>query len=97
MVTVNTPEHQIVGYPVDIEANRYPRNHLIFNVALVFDTDAEASLYEPLLRKYVALSRSLLRARARALSLSLSLSLSLIHGSCDHVPIPKRTACSYDP
>lgn len=52
LVTVNTPEHHILGHPVDIEANHYPRNHLIFNVALVFDTNAEASMFEPLLRKY---------------------------------------------
>eukprot|EP00729_Bicosta_minor_P015876 gene15876-461_t len=59
LVTVNTPEHHILGHPVDIEANHYPRNHLIFNVALVFDTNAEASMFEPLLRKLVRYFRAL--------------------------------------
>ena len=51
LVTVNTNTHQIVGYPVDIPGSKYPRNHLIFNLAFVFDADAETASYEPAVRK----------------------------------------------
>ncbi|RHY34278.1 hypothetical protein DYB32_001039 [Aphanomyces invadans] len=50
---------KIVGYPVCIEDDKYHRNALLFNIGFVFDKDADAAPYKPILRKLGALMESM--------------------------------------
>lgn len=59
LVTVATPHHRIIGYPVCIEDPRYDRNQFIFNLALVLERDADFSVYTNVVRKLAALFRNL--------------------------------------
>jgi len=51
LVTINTDEYQIVGFPVVIEDKKYPRNALLFNLAFVLNLETNTKAFEPVVRK----------------------------------------------
>jgi nitrogen permease regulator 2-like protein len=57
LVTITAAGARIMGAPVTIRSERYPRNALLFSVGCVLDEDTDTWPYRPLLRK---LSRLLL-------------------------------------
>ncbi|ETV75616.1 hypothetical protein, variant 1 [Aphanomyces astaci] len=59
IITVCPQGIKIVGYPVCIEDDKYHRNALLFNIGFVFDKDADAAPYKPILRKLGALMESM--------------------------------------
>ncbi|ETW06726.1 hypothetical protein, variant 1 [Aphanomyces invadans] len=59
IITVCPQDIKIVGYPVCIEDDKYHRNALLFNIGFVFDKDADAAPYKPILRKLGALMESM--------------------------------------
>lgn len=51
---------KVLGYPTMIElADRYQRNHFIFNLCFVFDQHADTNAYEPIVRKCARVLRTL--------------------------------------
>lgn len=50
-VHLSALEKVFVGFPVRMESKKYHRNFLLFNLGLVLDQGADASKYEPLIRK----------------------------------------------
>jgi hypothetical protein len=59
VLTVRTERYQIVSCPVHITGDRYLRNYLLFNVALVFAVDVAVAPFEPVVRKLASVLRSL--------------------------------------
>jgi hypothetical protein len=59
IVTLFTTRHKMVGYPMQIEDPRYPRNALMFNLVFVFERDADTRAYEPVVRKMAQTLRTL--------------------------------------
>lgn len=59
VLTVRTVQHRVVSCAVHITGARYPRNYLLFNVAFVFDTDADVVPYYSVIRKLASTLRSL--------------------------------------
>lgn len=59
LVTICTKRHKVLGCPIALASPLYPRNIFLFNVAFVFDRDAELAAYEPLVRKTARVLRSL--------------------------------------
>lgn len=51
LITVNARKDKIIGYPIHIENQKYPRNGLIFNLCFVCDASKKTMQYEPLVRK----------------------------------------------
>ncbi|KFM61099.1 Nitrogen permease regulator 2-like protein, partial [Stegodyphus mimosarum] len=51
IITINTREGKIIGYPIHIENTKYPRNRLIFNLCFVCDSSKRTMQYEPIVRK----------------------------------------------
>ncbi|KAF9174625.1 Nitrogen permease regulator 2 [Mortierella sp. AD010] len=51
LVTISTPTCKVIGFPINLEHKKFERNALMFNLAFVFDKDAETSSYEPVVRK----------------------------------------------
>ncbi|CAG8597464.1 8781_t:CDS:2, partial [Racocetra fulgida] len=49
LVNICANSYQVMGYPVGIWGNRYPRNNFMFNLSFVFDRGADTSSYEPVL------------------------------------------------
>lgn len=47
----NARKDKIIGYPIHIENQKYPRNRLIFNLCFVCDATKRTVQYEPLVRK----------------------------------------------
>lgn len=42
---------KILGFPVSISNEKYQRNHLMFNICLVFASDTYTTHYEPIVKK----------------------------------------------
>ncbi|KAF9360134.1 Nitrogen permease regulator 2 [Mortierella sp. NVP85] len=59
LVTISTPTCKVVGFPVNLEHKKFQRNALMFNLAFVFDKDAETSSYEPVVRKMARVLKAL--------------------------------------
>ncbi|CAG8627576.1 13791_t:CDS:2, partial [Cetraspora pellucida] len=59
LVNICTNSYQVMGYPVGIWGNRYPRNSFMFNLSFVFDRGADTSSYEPVVRKVARVLTSL--------------------------------------
>jgi hypothetical protein len=51
LVTICTKAHKILGFPVSLSSAAYERQVFVFNVAFVFEREAELAAYEPLVRK----------------------------------------------
>ncbi|KAI8358772.1 nitrogen permease regulator 2-domain-containing protein [Mortierella sp. GBAus27b] len=59
LVTISTPTCKVVGFPIYLEHTKFLRNALMFNLAFVFDKDAETSSYEPVVRKMARVLKAL--------------------------------------
>ncbi|KAF9195434.1 Nitrogen permease regulator 2 [Haplosporangium sp. Z 767] len=59
LVTISTPTCKVIGFPVNLEHKKFQRNALMFNLAFVFDKDAEISSYEPVVRKMARVLKAL--------------------------------------
>ncbi|KAF9958025.1 Nitrogen permease regulator 2 [Mortierella alpina] len=59
LVTISTPTCKIIGFPINLEHKKFQRNALMFNLAFVFDKDAEISSYEPVVRKMARVLKAL--------------------------------------
>ncbi|KAF9439036.1 Nitrogen permease regulator 2 [Entomortierella beljakovae] len=59
LVTITTPTCKVIGFPVNLEHKKFQRNALMFNLAFVFDKDAETSSYEPVVRKMAKVLKAL--------------------------------------
>ncbi|KAF9915724.1 Nitrogen permease regulator 2 [Lobosporangium transversale] len=59
LVTISTPTCKVMGYPVNLEHKKFQRNALMFNLAFVFDRDAETSSYGPVVRKMARVLKAL--------------------------------------
>ncbi|KAG5461578.1 MAG: nitrogen permease regulator 2-domain-containing protein, partial [Olpidium bornovanus] len=59
LITLRTDRYKVLGYPVSIVDRKYERNALLFNLAFVFDQDAETCSYEPVVRKMARVLRNL--------------------------------------
>ncbi|KAF9115700.1 Nitrogen permease regulator 2 [Mortierella sp. AM989] len=59
LVTISTPTCKVIGFPINLEHNKFKRNALMFNLAFVFDKDAETSSYEPVVRKMAKVLKAL--------------------------------------
>ncbi|KAF9128884.1 Nitrogen permease regulator 2 [Mortierella sp. 14UC] len=59
LVTISTPTCKVIGYPINLEHKKFQRNALMFNLAFVFDKDAEISSYEPVVRKMARVLKAL--------------------------------------
>ncbi|XP_042895372.1 GATOR1 complex protein NPRL2 isoform X2 [Parasteatoda tepidariorum] len=51
IMVVNSKKDKIIGYPIHIENQKYPRNRLIFNLCFVCDASKKTTQYEPIVRK----------------------------------------------
>ncbi|KAI9057883.1 NPR2-domain-containing protein [Trametes sanguinea] len=51
LVTCATKGHRILGFPVRLDEEYYPRNYFLYNVCFVFERTADLSCYEPVARK----------------------------------------------
>ncbi|KAI0709494.1 nitrogen permease regulator 2-domain-containing protein [Earliella scabrosa] len=51
LVICATKGHQILGFPVRLDEESYPRNYFLYNVCFVFERGADLSCYEPVARK----------------------------------------------
>ncbi|KAF9550244.1 Nitrogen permease regulator 2 [Mortierella hygrophila] len=59
IVTISTPTCKVIGYPINLEHKKFQRNALMFNLAFVFDKDAEISSYKPVVRKMARVLKAL--------------------------------------
>ncbi|KAF9575044.1 Nitrogen permease regulator 2 [Mortierella alpina] len=59
LVTISTPTCKVIGFPINLEHKKFQRNALMFNLAFVFDKDAEISSYEPVVRKMARVLKAL--------------------------------------
>ncbi|XP_055524943.1 GATOR complex protein NPRL2 [Wyeomyia smithii] len=50
-LTVNALGHKVIGYPVRIDHQRYPRNAFYFNLCFVCDSWARSVQHEPVVKK----------------------------------------------
>ncbi|KAI1794580.1 NPR2-domain-containing protein [Ganoderma leucocontextum] len=51
LVICATKSHRILGFPVRLDEESYPRNYFLYNVCFVFERTADLSCYEPIARK----------------------------------------------
>ncbi|KAK7054766.1 Nitrogen permease regulator 2 [Paramarasmius palmivorus] len=51
LVVCATKRHRIIGFPVQLEGEKYQRNFFRFNLCFVFERTADLSCYEPIVRK----------------------------------------------
>ncbi|RPD66360.1 NPR2-domain-containing protein [Lentinus tigrinus ALCF2SS1-7] len=51
LVICATRNHQILGFPVRLDDDSYPRNYFLYNLCFVFERIADLSCYEPVARK----------------------------------------------
>lgn len=51
LVICTTKSHRILGFPVRLDEESYPRNYFLYNVCFVFERTADLSCYEPIARK----------------------------------------------
>ncbi|KAH9945929.1 NPR2-domain-containing protein [Epithele typhae] len=51
LVICTTKSHRILGFPVRLDDEAYPRNYFLYNVCFVFERTADLSCYEPVARK----------------------------------------------
>ena len=51
LVICATKAHRILGFPVRLDDESYPRNYFLYNVCFVFERTADLSCYEPVARK----------------------------------------------
>ena len=51
LVICTTKSHRILGFPVRLDDETYPRNYFLYNVCFVFERTADLSCYEPIARK----------------------------------------------
>lgn len=51
LVICATKGHQILGFPVRLDDEAYPRNYFLYNLCFVFERGADLSCYEPVARK----------------------------------------------
>ncbi|KAG0214787.1 Nitrogen permease regulator 2 [Mortierella sp. GBA30] len=59
LVTISTPTCKVIGFPINLEHKKFQRNALMFNLAFVFDKDAEITSYEPVVRKMARVLKAL--------------------------------------
>eukprot|EP01083_Nonionella_stella_P157699 512254_1 len=50
-ISLSVLDYKILGYPVRLESNRYPRNALLYSFGLILDPGTPATGYEAALRK----------------------------------------------
>jgi len=51
VVICSTRAHRIIGFPIELAGAKYPRNYFKFNICFVFESGADLSCYEPIVRK----------------------------------------------
>lgn len=51
LVICATKNHSVLGFPVRLDDESYPRNYFLYNVCFVFERTADLSCYEPVARK----------------------------------------------
>ena len=51
MVTCTTKAHRVLGLPVRLDDEAYPRNYFLYNLCFVFERTADLSCYEAVARK----------------------------------------------
>ncbi|KAI0672997.1 nitrogen permease regulator 2-domain-containing protein [Trametes maxima] len=76
LVTCATKGHRILGFPVRLDEEYYPRNYFLYNVCFVFERTADLSCYEPVARK---VSRVLTTCEKESRFLSSPRSAAAIH------------------
>ncbi|KAI0780707.1 nitrogen permease regulator 2-domain-containing protein [Trametes elegans] len=76
LVTCATKGHRILGFPVRLDEEYYPRNYFLYNVCFVFERTADLSCYEPVARK---VSRVLTTCEKESRFLSSPRSAPAIH------------------
>ncbi|KAI0362371.1 NPR2-domain-containing protein [Trametes cingulata] len=76
LVICATRAHRILGFPVRLDEEYYPRNYFLYNVCFVFERTADLSCYEPVARK---VSRVLTTCEKEFRFLSSPRSASAIH------------------
>lgn len=59
LITVTAFRHRIMGFPVNIENEKYTRNALMFNVGFVFDEATDTTAYEAVLRRLASVLQTL--------------------------------------
>lgn len=93
MVICATKNHRILGFPVRLDDESYPRNYFLYNLCFVFDRAADLSCYEPVARK---VSRVLTNCEVCELILIANLREDLnfcnrkSHCSCRHLAAGPR-------
>ncbi|KAH9857108.1 NPR2-domain-containing protein [Lenzites betulinus] len=76
LVICATKGHRILGFPVRLDEEYYPRNYFLYNICFVFGRTADLSCYEPIARK---VSRVLTTCEKESRFLSSPNSASAIH------------------
>ncbi|KAH9901585.1 NPR2-domain-containing protein [Cubamyces lactineus] len=76
LVTCAIKGHRILGFPVRLDEEYYPRNYFLYNVCFVFERTADLSCYEPVARK---VSRVLTTCEKESRFLSSPRSATAIH------------------
>ncbi|TBU49096.1 NPR2-domain-containing protein [Dichomitus squalens] len=76
LVICATKAHRILGFPVRLDDESYPRNYFLYNVCFVFERTADLSCYEPVARK---VSRVLTACEKESGFLSSARSAAPIH------------------
>ncbi|KAI0748353.1 nitrogen permease regulator 2-domain-containing protein [Daedaleopsis nitida] len=76
LVICATRGHRVLGFPVRLDEESYPRNYFLYNLCFVFERTADLSCYEPVARK---VSRVLTACEKESGFLSSSQSASAIH------------------
>ena len=51
LVICTTKSHRVLGFPVRLDDESYPRNYFLYNVCFVFERTADLSCYESVARK----------------------------------------------
>lgn len=51
VVICSTRAHRIIGFPIELAGEKYARNYFKFNICFVFESGADLSCYEPIVRK----------------------------------------------
>lgn len=51
LVGISAQDHKVVGYPIKIEHEKYPRNFFMFNLCFVFEKGAMFTEYKQVIKK----------------------------------------------
>nr|CAG8534991.1 14023_t:CDS:2 [Entrophospora candida] len=59
LINISTDTYKVLGHPINIKDENYPRNFFLFNLCFVFAYNADTSSYEPVVRKVARVLTSL--------------------------------------